>query len=135
MDDLIGLSTRLEGTIAGLAAKWVRHVMVVRETGSTQDFAKSIARGAAGLVVIAGRQTQGRGRLGRRWADTSHLGLAMTFVIDGRGKAEQLAIAAGVAACRAVEGCVGPGRVGLRWPNDVVERAAGGGPGRKLSGV
>jgi BirA family biotin operon repressor/biotin-[acetyl-CoA-carboxylase] ligase len=135
MDDLIGLSTRLEGTIAGLAAKWVRHVMVVRETGSTQDFAKSVASGGPGLVVIAGRQTRGRGRLGRPWADTSHLGLALTMVVDGSVAPERLAIAAGVAACRAIEECVGPGRVGLRWPNDVVERDAGGGPGRKLAGV
>jgi BirA family biotin operon repressor/biotin-[acetyl-CoA-carboxylase] ligase len=136
MDDLIGLSTRLEATIARLEAKWVRHVMVVRETGSTQDFAKSMSAGAPGLLVIAGRQTQGRGRLGRRWVDTSNLGLAMTFVVEAKRGPERLAVAAGVAACRAVDECMnGKGSVGLRWPNDVVERTADGGPGRKIAGV
>src|SRR5882672_10585176 len=104
MDDLIGLSSRLEEAIARVGARWVRHVAVVREVGSTQDFARDMANGSPGLLVIAGRQTTGRGRLGRRWADTSHLGLAMTFVLDAAAHTpEQLSIAAGVAACRACE--------------------------------
>jgi BirA family biotin operon repressor/biotin-[acetyl-CoA-carboxylase] ligase len=136
VDDLVGLSTRLEGTIARIGARWVRHVMVVRETGSTQDFARSVVGREPGLVVIAGRQTAGRGRLGRRWADTSHLGLAMTFVLDAAAHSpEQLSIAAGVAACRACEESLTGAEIGLRWPNDVVERDRDGGPGRKLAGA
>jgi BirA family transcriptional regulator, biotin operon repressor / biotin---[acetyl-CoA-carboxylase] ligase len=136
MDDLIGLSSRLEDAIARVGARWVRRVVVVREVASTQDFARDMAKGAPGLVVIAGRQTTGRGRLGRQWADTSHLGLAMTFVLDAAAHTpEKLSIAAGVAACRACEESLAGAEVGLRWPNDVGERDRGGGPGRKLSGA
>ncbi|HYE63013.1 MAG TPA: biotin--[acetyl-CoA-carboxylase] ligase [Phycisphaerales bacterium] len=145
-DDLIGLADRLEDAITCEKVAWFARVAVVRETGSTQDFARSFASGRPGIVVIAGRQTGGRGRLGRKWADTSHKGVAMTFVLDSRDlPVERLSLAAGVAACRVCEAAlVGvPGvadprrRVGIKWPNDVCERPAGigEGPGRKLAGV
>jgi BirA family biotin operon repressor/biotin-[acetyl-CoA-carboxylase] ligase len=137
MDDLIDLSARLERAAAGIGAAWLRRVVVVQETASTQDSARDLAKGVPGLVVVAGRQTSGRGRLGRQWADTSHLGLAMTLVLDARAwKPERLSVAAGVAACRAIEAALGGSdRAGLRWPNDVVERRPDGAPGRKLAGV
>lgn len=137
MDELQDMTTRLEAAVKRLGAAWLRRVVVVRETASTQDFARDMARGEGGLMVIAGRQLSGRGRLGRRWADTSHLGLAVTFALEALDTApEHLAIAAGVATCRAIDGLLGDlGRVGLRWPNDVVQRELGGAPGRKLAGV
>ena len=145
--DLIGLADRLEDAITCEKVAWFSRVAVVRETGSTQDFAREFASGRPGIVVIAGRQTGGRGRLGRKWADTSHKGVAMTFVLDARDlPLERLSLAAGVAACRTAEAAlVGvPGiadprsRVGIKWPNDVCERAGSAGdvgPGRKIAGV
>ena len=50
---------------------------VVAETGSTQDSARRLGA-RPGDVVVAGRQSAGRGRLGRRWADTG------VTVPDGR---------------------------------------------------
>ncbi len=77
-------------------------VMVLAETESTQDAAMRLCGGRPGLVVIAGRQTKGRGRLGRLWADTSHLGVAMTFVFDGKAYDDaHLSLAVGVAASKA----------------------------------
>src|SRR5881394_4876 len=99
MDDLPDMTTRLEAAVARLGAPWLRRVVVVRETRSTQDFARETAGGQGGVLVVAGRQLAGRGRLGRRWADTSDVGLAMTFVLDAaRTAPERLAIGAGVAA-------------------------------------
>ena len=63
----------LEATIARCAS-W-RSVTVVRETASTQDHARNLH---VGDVVIAGRQTAGRGRLGRIWIDTAEDGLALS---------------------------------------------------------
>ncbi len=110
-------------------------VVVLAETESTQDAALRLAGGRPGLMVLAVRQTAGRGRLGRTWADTSHLGLAATFVLDAaRYSAEHLSLAAGVAAA-----CAIPLRdldqqpaCKLRWPNDVVEPQR---PHRKVAGV
>jgi len=113
----------------------IDRVVVLAETASTQDAALRIAGGKPGLMVLAVRQTAGRGRLGRTWADTSHLGLAATFVLDAaRYSAEHLSLAAGVAAACAIplRGLDQQPACKLRWPNDVVEPER---PHRKVAGV
>jgi BirA family transcriptional regulator, biotin operon repressor / biotin---[acetyl-CoA-carboxylase] ligase len=134
----------------------IGRIAVVAQTDSTQEAAarlvgivagNGVGNGAGngagdveggGLMVIAGRQVAGRGRLGRAWADTAGHGLAVTFALDGeRFDDGFLALAAGLAAQRTAEDALmktarDDRPVGLRWPNDVVERGAGG---RKLAGV
>jgi BirA family biotin operon repressor/biotin-[acetyl-CoA-carboxylase] ligase len=114
----------------------LRRLMVLDETLSTQNDAR--AHAVPGLVVVALRQTSGRGRLGRAWADTGRDGLAITFVLDlARTTPEQLSLVCGLAAaraCRAVLPSEHAERIRLRWPNDVVVRG-GEGPERKLAGV
>lgn len=111
---------------AAAACRHVRTVQLLRETTSTQDHAR--ASGApAGTAVVAFRQTAGRGRLGRAWADTAHEGVAATFVVDDRSP-ESLAMRSAVAAAAAARAFAGDAP-GIKWPNDVV---AGG---RKLAGV
>ncbi|MBI1189634.1 MAG: biotin--[acetyl-CoA-carboxylase] ligase [Tepidisphaera sp.] len=116
----------------------VTRVFVAGVTESTQDLARAQAQGSPGLVVMAEHQTKGRGRLGRQWADISMKSLPATFVVGPGRSAAHLSLAAGLAACRTIESVLhGLTPVGIRWPNDVVERD-GAGPhasGRKLSGV
>jgi BirA family biotin operon repressor/biotin-[acetyl-CoA-carboxylase] ligase len=137
MSDRLALwAPKLEALIALEGLTRIDRVAVLAETGSTQDAARMMAGGRPGLVVLAGRQTAGRGRLGRAWTQHADMGVAATFVVecpaDGAG---ELALASGVAAARAIEDCTpvsgAPGRIGLRWPNDVVVC----GDGRKLAGV
>jgi len=111
--------------------------VVVAEALSTQDVARAAGEQAPGVVVAALRQTGGRGRLGRSWADTAELGVAVSMGVDVRGREVLgrpgvLALAAGVGALRAVRSqhCT-PEALGMKWPNDIVER----GSGRKLGGV
>ncbi len=119
----------LETACADCATLGVQHVRVLAETSSTQDAAWEACGGRAGWLVIAGRQHAGRGRLGREWADTADCGLAMTFVLPAKAVHS---VGVGVAVCRAVRECVpDAARIGLRWPNDVVERERG----RKIAGV
>ena len=99
-------------------------VEIVQETTSTQDAARSLDPGS---VVIACRQTAGRGRLGRAWADTGDEGLAVSFVCKAAAP-QRLAVACAVAAARAAESLLGR-LVGIKWPNDIVIE------GRKLAGV
>jgi BirA family biotin operon repressor/biotin-[acetyl-CoA-carboxylase] ligase len=107
---------------------------VVAEAASTQDAAFDRAAGRAGLMLLAERQTAGRGRLGRAWAQGGDAGLAVTFVLDAaRCSAERLSLAAGVAVVEALDGrAPACPAFGLRWPNDAVER---GPRGRKVAGV
>ena len=125
-------SDRLEAVIT--STRLFTRVTVVAETASTQDSARRMSAGSPGLVVTAGRQTAGRGRLGRAWADTSHLGIAATFVVPRAMRpAPLLAAGAGLAMCATAEDALGcTGALGLKWPNDLIEA---GGSRRKVGGV
>jgi BirA family biotin operon repressor/biotin-[acetyl-CoA-carboxylase] ligase len=106
-----------------------RSVRVIRETRSTQEAARRLKL-AGGEVLVAWRQTAGRGRLGRSWADTGQHGIACTFVLDASLMPidEQLPIATAVGTAEAIESVLGR-PVGLKWPNDVVVGD------RKLAGI
>lgn len=126
----------LEAAIAG--SSWFDRVRVLRETGSTQDAARAAAGGRPGLIVVAGRQTAGRGRQGRVWSQRGDLGVAATFVVAleaDAGASRRMSMVAGLAAlgaCRA-SGAAG---AGIKAPNDVVVPDAGVASGhRKLAGV
>lgn len=122
----------VNAALAQACAVRIRGAVVFEEVGSTQDEARRIAaEGAApGLMVLALRQTAGRGRLGRRWSDPRTMGVAATFLLRSTD-ASAVSLRAGLAACMCAERFVPRGSVGLKWPNDVVEMRGG----RKLAGV
>jgi BirA family biotin operon repressor/biotin-[acetyl-CoA-carboxylase] ligase len=102
------------------------------EVDSTQRVAAELARGGAahGTVIIADRQTAGRGRLGRKWHSPPGVNLYTTVILRPRmplAEVPRLSLVAGVAAAEALEGAA-PGLVALKWPNDVWldSRKAGG---------
>jgi BirA family transcriptional regulator, biotin operon repressor / biotin---[acetyl-CoA-carboxylase] ligase len=103
------------------------------EVASTQRVAAELSdEGAAqGTVVIAERQSAGRGRMGRSWHSPAGVNLYMTIVLRPSmplGHVPRLSLVAGVAAAEALE-TVAPGIVALKWPNDVWLR------GRKACGI
>jgi len=112
---------------------FVRRVVVLQSTGSTNDDARRLAAEGApeGTVVLAGCQTSGRGRLGRAWESPDRLGLYLSVLLRPSEPPEHLgryAIAAAVAVCAACRELAGDAVV-LKWPNDLL---AGG---RKLGGI
>jgi len=125
----------VEALIHSAPLRTINRVMVFAETGSTQDAALACGGGEPGLLVLAGRQSAGRGRLGRAWDSGGGLGITATLTLAATGELHAaIALGAGVAAAEAIEKCLDPARagaVGLRWPNDAVERSSG----RKLAGV
>jgi BirA family biotin operon repressor/biotin-[acetyl-CoA-carboxylase] ligase len=116
-------------------------VAVLSSTGSTNaDAADQVREGAPeGFTVTADEQTQGRGRLDRRWTSPSGAGLAMSVVLRPvvpNASWGWIPLLCGLAVVEALE------RQGvdasLKWPNDVVVDgpARDGGPGpRKLGGL
>lgn len=135
--ELSAWAENLEHAVQRLGVRIIDRVVVVRKTGTTQDLAALLAGSRPGLLLVAGQQSKGRGRLGRVWLDRKGLGLAATFALDPeRFDQPSLPIAAGLAACKAIESFVPQGaRIGLRWPNDIVEVDRSGKPGRKIAGV
>lgn len=132
----------LEATIRDRGITCVDRVMVLADTDSTQNACRKYTGKTPGLLVMAGRQLAGRARLGRQWADTAGLGVAMTMSIKlGLHPPPLLSLTAGLAALRTIDaGLAGvtvphARRVGLRWPNDIVVHDAMLHGERKLSGV
>ena len=104
----------------------------LEEVTSTNDEAKRLAAEGAreGTVVIAERQTAGRGRRGRVWASPKG-NLFLSVILRPRiepAAAPPLAPAMGLAVALAIED-VAPLAAELKWPNDVLVN------GRKVAGV
>jgi BirA family biotin operon repressor/biotin-[acetyl-CoA-carboxylase] ligase len=127
-----------DGDPADLSA-WLRTAWLGRHSSyhdvidSTQDEARRLAaQGAAhGHLVWAGTQTAGRGRLDRRWDSPVASGLWFSVVLRPglaveRMGALPLAVGAAVGSSLDTEA---PGRVRLKWPNDVLL------DGGKLAGI
>ncbi len=105
----------------------------VAETESTNaDVAAAARDGAAeGLVIVAGHQTAGRGRLDRTWQAAPGSGLMMSALVRPEGldpvRWPWIPLMAGLAVAHAVRGAgLEPS---LKWPNDVEIS------GRKLAGI
>ena len=120
-----------ETLLAELHTRWLGcSLRLLAETTSTIDVAKQWLREGAphGAVVIAERQTHGRGRAGRPWVSPPG-GLWMSLVVEiDADKAGRLGLGLAVAAAEAVSqetGC----ELGLKWPNDLLLG------GRKIGGV
>jgi BirA family transcriptional regulator, biotin operon repressor / biotin---[acetyl-CoA-carboxylase] ligase len=100
-------------------------------TASTQDVVRVAARGGAepGYSCVAGVQSAGRGRQGRRWTTPSGAALLCSVLVRvHHSRLGGVSIAAGLAARAAIAAASGYSPR-LKWPNDVV---AGQG---KLAGV
>jgi BirA family transcriptional regulator, biotin operon repressor / biotin---[acetyl-CoA-carboxylase] ligase len=112
-----------------------RQFRVYETIGSTQDIAREWALAESSLpggsVVIAEQQTAGRGRQGRPWYAPAGSSIMFSVVLRPHVIPEQLPrmmMVGGVAVAEGVAPLL-PGRVALKWPNDVLVE------GRKLSGI
>lgn len=86
---------------------------------------------AAPFIVLAERQSAGRGRRGRSWASPFAENLYYSLVLQvtgGMRQLEGLSLVVGLALLQALKD-TGMVSVGLKWPNDVL---AGG---RKVAGI
>jgi len=110
-----------------------RDIRVFQETTSTNDIIERFARDGVeeGVVVFAESQTQGRGRLGRKWVSPPGRGLWFSVLLRPQfppAAATRITILAATAVARAVRELTGL-RVEIKWPNDILAR------GRKLVGI
>ena len=99
--------------------------------GSTSDRARQLVEGGHRLaaIVVADRQSAGRGRRGRRWQSDCARGLWLTAAFAGDGSADRsLPLRVGLAASRALEALAPEVHIQVKWPNDLVvgDRKLGG---------
>ena len=121
----------LRAALPAAVAAGVETLEVAWSLDSTNSELLRRAPSRRSAVLLAERQTAGRGRMGRAWA--SPLGAQVCLSVrrgfdGGLARLGGLSLVAGVAVAEALR-ALGVGQVGLKWPNDLV---AGD---RKLAGL
>ena len=100
----------------------------VAETGSTNDDLLARIRDAAAsgatefapCLLVADRQSAGRGRHGRRWHGAADASLTFSIAWpSARSDLSGLSLAVGCALADAIDVAGQPLKIGLKWPNDL----------------
>jgi len=118
----------------GASCTWIGSgAQVLATTPSTNDEAlRLLADGAGhGTLVVADRQTCGRGRLGADWWSPAGVGLYVSLVLRGATEIESpttVVAAVGLGIAEGVRDATGL-ELDIKWPNDVWHG------GRKVAGV
>jgi BirA family biotin operon repressor/biotin-[acetyl-CoA-carboxylase] ligase len=103
---------------------------------TSSELMRRADRGApAGTVVVADRQSAGRGRRGRTWLSSPEASLTFSLLWRFPGPASRLSglsLAVGLGLARALE-ALGVSGVRLKWPNDVLIQSEEG--FAKLAGI
>lgn len=112
---------------------WAEQIRLFGEVGSTNTLAKELAASGApaGTVLIADRQSAGRGRLGRSFLSPGGVGIYVSVILRPACRPQELmhlTCAVAVAMCDGVERACGF-RPGIKWTNDLVT------DGKKLGGI
>lgn len=112
---------------------WAEALIWYNCIDSTNDEAKRLAAKGAphGTVLIADRQTKGRGRMGRTFQSPGGKGIYLSVILRPECKPDKLmhlTCAVAVAMCDAVEAVCGA-RPGVKWINDLILQK------KKLGGI
>lgn len=98
---------------------------------STNNVAKEVSIGSKPVMVIANKQSAGRGRLGRSFASPSGTGLYLSIAFRPQfdlNKSLYVTMAAAVAVCRAIDKVAGV-KPRIKWVNDLFLN------GKKICGI
>lgn len=121
-----------------LQTKWVgKQIVYYDETDSTNLRAKQLGEENAphGTLVVADRQTSGRGRRGRSWDSPSGCSIYMSVLLRPDIVPDKAPMLTLVAACSVAEGIMkckeqcGNVKVQIKWPNDIIIN------GKKMVGI
>ena len=106
-----------------LKTRWAgQSIYYFEETDSTNTQAKNLKDAAHGTLVIADRQTAGRGRHGRTWESSSNENIYMTLRLKPNipaDKAPMLTLVMALSVVQAIEDVTGI-KGNIKWPNDIV---------------
>lgn len=121
------LESRLSESVMG------RKVVYYEETDSTNIAARQLDEhdGLHGTLVVAERQTAGKGRRGHSWESPQGQGIWMSLVLRPDilpVKASMLTLVMALAVAQGIEKVTGI-QTQIKWPNDIVAE------GKKLCGI
>lgn len=116
---------------AGTGRLWPMHIHEEIDSTNAEALRAISAGRQAPFLVLAERQSAGRGRRGRNWSSpfAQNLYYSLVLRIDGgMRQLEGLSLVVGLAVMRTLQS-VGVNAAGLKWPNDVLAN------GRKIAGI
>lgn len=122
---------RLQALLGTARGRFDVDALVECESTSSILLERATQGAPAGSVLVADRQTAGRGRRGRSWQSSPESSLTFSVLWRFDGGVERLSglsLAVGVAVQRALTACGAQG-VKLKWPNDLLLNDA------KLGGI
>ena len=93
---------------------------IFNEIDSTNDEAKRINIQKDFHVIIAERQTKGRGRLGKKWSSPNSGNIYMTICTENDHSNSPLSLVTGLICKRAINKISNKLLVSLKWPNDIL---------------
>lgn len=93
---------------------------IFNEIDSTNDEAKRIIVQKDFHVIIAERQTKGRGRLGKKWSSPNSGNIYMTICTENDHSNSPLSLVTGLICKRAINKISNKLLVSLKWPNDIL---------------
>lgn len=117
-----------------MESQWMGHKVEFREeTDSTNSEARRQAEKGAldGTLVVAERQTAGKGRRGRHWTSPAGTGIWMSLILKPKLEpscAPMLTLLAGLAVSVGIEDYCGL-KSQIKWPNDLTLE------GKKICGI
>ncbi len=117
-----------------LDTEWAgRNVLYFSETDSTNTRAKCLGEEGAvhGTLIVAERQTEGKGRRGRRWESPSGSSIYMSILLRPDvlpNQAPMLTLVMAQSVTEAVRRTTGQEAL-IKWPNDIVVN------GKKVCGI
>ncbi|MBF8748935.1 MULTISPECIES: bifunctional biotin--[acetyl-CoA-carboxylase] ligase/biotin operon repressor BirA [Pseudomonas] len=122
-----------EQAIAGFAEGecWPVFIHETIDSTNAEGLRLAAVGQSAPFVVLAERQSAGRGRRGRHWVSpfAENLYYSLVLRIDGgMRQLEGLSLVVGLAVMRTLQ-AFGLEKVGLKWPNDVLV------DGKKITGI
>lgn len=117
--------------VNGAARGWPLSILPTVDSTNAEVLRRLASGHVPPFIMLAERQTAGRGRRGRSWVSPfgENLNYSLALQIDGgRRQLEGLSLVVGLALLRALQAS-GVVRAGLKWPNDLLV------DGRKIAGI
>lgn len=116
-----------------------QNIQAYRSVKSTNDIAHGLAEDGAteGTLIVAEEQTKGRGRFKRAWFSPPGQGIYMSLILRPDLPPEQapaLSIMTALSLAETIELYL-PGRVLIKWPNDILLGRSNSGRVRKTAGI
>ncbi len=128
MPDVALSVSAIANALGPLSSRFDVNVVATCDSTNTQLLARADVA-PSGAVLVAERQTAGRGRMGRQWhaGPDASLTFSLLYKLPNGVVPSGLSLAVGVAVAEALRE-LGVADVALKWPNDILRggRKAGG---------